>query len=187
MAESMANGGELGVIGLGKMGGGLALLAIERGMRIVGLSSGGAPDELKRAGLIEIEDLASFRKQLKPPRVVLLYIPAGRSVDEILHGLTQSLEPGDIVADGGNSYWGDSIRRYRRLRARGIQFVDVGMSGGVDGDRHGACFMVGGEREAVARLEPLLRALATDRGYVHAGPPGAGHFVKLVHMGSSSA
>src|SRR5690348_1684978 len=84
------------------MGGGLALLAIERGMRIVGLSSGGAPDELKRAGLI---DLASFREQLKPPRVVLLYIPAGRSVDEILHGLTQSLKPGDIVADGGNSYW----------------------------------------------------------------------------------
>jgi 6-phosphogluconate dehydrogenase len=179
----MANGGEFGVIGLGKMGGGLALLALERGMRVVGLSRGGAPDELKKAGLVEVEDFTGFGEQLKPPRVVLLYIPAGRAVDDILGGLTQSLEPGDIVADGGNSYWGDSIRRHRRLQARGIQFVDVGTSGGVDGARHGACFMVGGEREAVTRLAPLLRALATDRGYVHAGPPGAGHFVKLVHNG----
>jgi 6-phosphogluconate dehydrogenase len=162
----MANGGEFGVIGLGKMGGGLALLALERGMRVVGLSRGGAADELKKAGLVEVEALAGFREELKPPRVVLLYIPAGRAVDDILDGLTQSLEPGDIVADGGNSYWGDSIRRHRRLQAEGIEFVDVGTSGGVDGARHGACFMVGGEREAVVRLEPLLRVLATDLGYV---------------------
>lgn len=179
----MANSGEFGVIGLGKVGGGLALLALEKGMHVVGFSRGGAPDELKKAGLVEVEELACFREQLKPPRVVLLYILAGRAVDDILDHLTQSLGPGDIVADGGNSYWGDWIRRHRRLQPRGIHFVDVGTSGGVDGARHGACFMVGGERAAMVRLEPLLRALATERGYLHAGPPGAGHFVKLVHNG----
>jgi 6-phosphogluconate dehydrogenase len=114
---------------------------------------------------------------------VLPYIPAGPAADDVLDGLSNSLEPGDIVADGGNSSWGDSIRRHGRLRAKGIHFVDVGTSGGVDGAQHGPCFMVGGERDALARLEPLLRALATDQGYVHAGPPGAGHFVKLVHNG----
>jgi 6-phosphogluconate dehydrogenase len=176
----MRNGGEFGVIGLGKMGGGLALQALEKGFRVVGSSRDGARDDLKKAGLVEVANFDSFREQLKPPRVVLLYIPAGRAVDDILDGLAQSSEPGDIVADGGNSYWGDSIRRQRRLRTTGIQFVDVGTS---DGARHGACFMVGGERAAVTHVEPLLRALATDRGYVHAGPPGAGHFVKLVHNG----
>ena len=179
----MSDSGEFGVIGLGKMGGGLALQALEKGFRVVGSSRDRAPDELKEAGLVEIEDLALFRERLKPPRLVLMYIPAGRAVDDILDALTLSLEPGDIVADGGNSYWGDSIRRHHRLRTRGIQFIDVGTSGGVEGARHGACFMVGGERLAVTLVEPLLRALATDRGYVHAGPPGAGHFVKLVHNG----
>jgi NAD binding domain of 6-phosphogluconate dehydrogenase len=96
----MANGGEFGVIGLGKMGGGLALLALERGMRVVGLSRGGAADELKKAGLVEVEALAGFREELKPPRVVLLYIPAGRAVDDILDGLTQSLEPGVLSRMG---------------------------------------------------------------------------------------
>src|SRR4051812_21450431 len=101
----MTNGGEFGVIGLGKMGGGLALQALEKGFRVVGLSRDGAPDELKKTGLVEVEKLASFREQLKPPRMVLLYIPAGQGVDDILDGLAQSLEPGDVVADGGNSYW----------------------------------------------------------------------------------
>jgi 6-phosphogluconate dehydrogenase (decarboxylating) len=106
MAVSMTNGGEFGVIGLGKAGGELALQALEKGFRVVGLSRDGAHDELKEAGLVEIEDLAFFRERLKPPRLVLLYIPAGRAVDDILDGLTQSLERGDIVADGGNSYLG---------------------------------------------------------------------------------
>src|ERR1700736_624370 len=162
----MSDSGEFGVIGVCKMGGGLALQALEKGFRVVGSSRDRAPDELQEAGLVEIEDVALFPERLKPPRLVLMYIPAGRAVDDILDVLTQSLEPGDIVADGGNSYWGDSIRRHRRLQAEGIEFVDVGTSGGVDGARHGACFMVGGEREAVVRLEPLLRVLATDLGYV---------------------
>jgi 6-phosphogluconate dehydrogenase len=174
---------EFGVVGLGKIGGGLAHLALEKGMRIVGSSRSGAPQELLKAGLVEIKDVGAFHAQLRPPRIALLYIPAGAAVDTILDKLSTVLEAGDIVADGGNSYWGDSIRRHARLRGREIHFVDIGTSGGLPGARHGACFMVGGELEAVSRLEPLLKALATEGGYVHAGPPGAGHYVKLVHNG----
>jgi len=174
---------EFGVIGLGRMGGGLARLALEKGMRVVGASRSGAPRELVEAGLAQIRDFAAFRAELRAPRVVLLYIPAGPAVDSVLDKLAAALEPGDIVVDGGNSYWGDSIRRHARLRSRGLHFVDAGTSGGLAGARHGACFMVGGEREAVARVEPLLKALAVEGGYVHAGPPGAGHYVKLVHNG----
>jgi 6-phosphogluconate dehydrogenase len=174
---------EFGVIGLGRIGGGLARLALEKGMRVVGSSRSGAPPELVKAGLAEVAALGEFRAKLRPPRIVLLYVPAGPAVDTILDELSTVLEPGDIVADGGNSYWGDSIRRQARLRERQIHFIDVGTSGGLEGARHGACFMVGGERDPVSRLEPLLKALATQGGYVHAGPPGAGHFAKLVHNG----
>ena len=174
---------EFGVIGLGRMGGNLARQALGKGMRVVGLTREGAPADLLRAKLTEVHSPAEFRKQLAPPRAVFLYVPAGPAVDKLLDALAADLDRGDIIVDGGNSYWGDSIRRYRRLRERGIQFVDLGTSGGVDGALHGACFMAGGEREAVARLEPILQGLAVEGGYVHAGPPGSGHFVKLVHNG----
>jgi 6-phosphogluconate dehydrogenase len=104
-------------------------------------------------------------------------------VDSLLDELSGCLHRDDIVVDGGNSYWGDSIRRHQRLQAKGLHFVDVGTSGGIAGARHGTCFMVGGDPEPAARIEPVLRALATERGYVYAGPPGCGHFVKLVHNG----
>ena len=174
---------EFAVIGLGRIGGGLARLALEKGMRVVGSSRSGAPPELVKAGLVEVKALGELRAKLRPPRIVLLYVPAGPAVDAILDEVSTALEPGDIVVDGGNSYWGDSIRRHARLRERQLHFVDVGTSGGLEGARHGACFMVGGERDPVSRLEPLLKALATAGGYVHAGPPGAGHFAKLVHNG----
>lgn len=174
---------ELGIIGLGKIGGGLAHLALEKGLHVVGLSRSGASRELKDAGLVEAKSMPEFCEQLQAPRSVLLYIPAGPAVDSVLHDLAQRLQAGDIIADGGNSYWGDSIRRYQDLRGGHIHFVDVGTSGGVEGARHGACFMVGGEQEPVARIEPSLRALAVHGGYVHAGPPGSGHFAKLVHNG----
>jgi 6-phosphogluconate dehydrogenase len=174
---------ELGVIGLGRIGGGLAHQALEKGLRVVGASRSGAPKDLVQAGLEEIRDFAAFRERLARPRVVFLYVPAGPAVDKILDQLGKSLEAGDVVVDGGNSYWGDSIRRQRRLSELGLRFVDVGTSGGLEGARRGACFMAGGEREAVAIVEPILKALAVEGGYVHAGPPGAGHFVKLVHNG----
>jgi 6-phosphogluconate dehydrogenase len=174
---------EFGVVGLGRMGGNLARQALAKGMRVAGLTLEGAPADLLRAGLVEVRTAAEFRRHLAPPRAVFLYIPAGPAVDKLLDELAPQLEPGDILVDGGNSYWGDSIRRHHRLRERGVQLVDLGTSGGVEGALHGACFMAGGEREAVARIEPILLDLAVQGGYVHAGPPGSGHFVKLVHNG----
>jgi len=174
---------ELGVVGLGRMGGGLALQALERGMMVAGFARRGASEELRTAGLVEVDSLAGFRTALTPPRVVFIYVPAGPVVDHVIAELASALGPGDVVVDGGNSYWGDSIRRQRALAPRGLQLVDLGTSGGLHGARHGACFMAGGEAAAVARIEPILLALATRGGYVHAGGPGAGHFTKLVHNG----
>jgi 6-phosphogluconate dehydrogenase len=174
---------EVGVVGLGRMGGGLARLALEKGYRVVGLALGGAPEDLVGAGLVEVREIAGFRNKLQRSRVVLLYIPAGPGVDAVLDDLSSSLEPGDIVVDGGNSYWGDSIRRHDRLKAKGIDFVDLGTSGGVSGARAGACFMAGGDKDVIATIEPLFRSLSVPGGFVHAGPPGSGHFVKLVHNG----
>ena len=135
------------------------------------------------AGLVEVGSLAEFKAQLAPPRVVFLYIPAGPPVDQVLDYLAEQLDESDILVDGGNSYWGDSIRRHRRLKERGIHFVDLGTSGGIEGARNGACFMAGGEEEAIAEVEPIVRELSVEGGYVHAGPPGAGHFAKRVHNG----
>jgi 6-phosphogluconate dehydrogenase len=174
---------EIAIVGLGRMGAGLALQGMERGYRVAGYDVGDVPAELRQAGLIELAELDDIRGALSPPRAVLLYVPAGSVVDELLDRLGDVLEPDDLVVDGGNSYWGDSIRRHARLRDRGVRFCDLGTSGGISGARHGACFMIGGEREAVERVEPLLLELAVEGGYVHAGPPGAGHFTKLVHNG----
>src|SRR5262245_21671088 len=171
------------VIGLGKMGGGIAQHALTSGFSVYGLDKKPVSDELRRCGLIEAKTVASLASTLKPPRITLLYLPAGPLVDDMLGQLAGVLEPGDIVVDGGNSYWGDSIRRHARLKPAGIHFVDLGTSGGPSGALNGACFMAGGERDAVVILEPILRELAVTGGYVHAGGPGAGHFVKLVHNG----
>ncbi len=174
---------EYGVVGLGRMGGNLARQALEKGLRVVGFTRHGAPQDMIEAGLVEVRSFEDLKAQLSAPRAVFIYIPAGPAVDELLDNLAAQLDNGDVLVDGGNSYWGDSIRRHRRLKERGIRFVDLGTSGGVEGARRGACFMAGGEQEAITRVEPILLELATEGGYVHAGPPGAGHFTKLVHNG----
>jgi 6-phosphogluconate dehydrogenase len=174
---------EIGIVGLGRMGGGLALQALEKGVRVAGFTQGGARPELVEAGLAETSSLPALVAALAPPRAILVYVPAGAAVDEVLDGLAAAAEPGDVLVDGGNSYWGDSIRRAERLAARGLHLVDLGTSGGVDGARRGACFMAGGDAAAVARVEPILRDLAVAGGWVHAGGSGAGHFTKLVHNG----
>lgn len=174
---------EFGVVGLGKMGMNLSLDALQKGMRVAGYDTKGIPADLKQAGLVEVKGLDEFRNVLSPPRAVFLYIPAGPAVDSVLDELAGHLDKGDVLVDGGNSYWGDSIRRHDRLKQVGIEFVDLGTSGGVEGAREGACFMAGGEDGPVARIEPIVLGLATQGGYVHAGGPGAGHFVKLVHNG----
>lgn len=174
---------EFGIVGIGRMGGNLALQALEKGMRVVGFEPKKASEDILKAHLVEISSLDGFRNELSQTRAIFLYIPAGPVVDRVLDDLAGCLDKGDIIVDGGNSYWGDSIRRHERLKARGIQLVDLGTSGGIEGARHGACFMAGGEKEAVARIEPILMELAVKGGYVYAGPPGAGHFTKLVHNG----
>lgn len=179
----MANPLQFGVIGLGRMGGGLALQALQKKMLVAGFDIRGATSPLVAAGLKPLTQLQEFALELSPPRKIFLYVPAGSLLDELLEQLTPHLSPGDIVVDGGNSYWGDSIRRNARLKEKAIYFVDLGTSGGVEGALHGACFMVGGEKEAVAQLEPILRALAVPEGYAHAGGPGSGHFTKLIHNG----
>ena len=171
------------IVGLGKMGAGLAINAIEKGFTVAGVDTHTIPEDLKKAGLKAAADLKQLAALLPRPRFVMLYVPAGPPVDTALAQLSDVLEAGDIIADGGNSYWGDSIRRHARLKQKGIHFIDAGTSGGPSGARHGACFMIGGEAEPVASIEPILRKLAVDGGYVHAGKPGAGHFVKLVHNG----
>ncbi|HEX5057858.1 MAG TPA: NADP-dependent phosphogluconate dehydrogenase [Kofleriaceae bacterium] len=174
---------EIGVIGLGRMGGGLAIQAARKGIHVVGYDPLGHHPELQQAGVVPIRALADFVPALATPRAIFLYIPAGPDVDVLLDQLAKLLSRGDVIVDGGNSYWGDSIHRAKRLAALGIELVDAGTSGGIEGARHGACFMVGGSPAGVARVEPLLEELAVPGGYVHAGPPGAGHFTKLVHNG----
>jgi len=175
---------EYGVVGLGRMGGNLARQALEKGIRVVGFTRHGAPENMIEAGLTEVRSYEDLKAQLSPPRAVFVYIPAGPPVDEVLDDLAATLDAGDVLlVDGGNSSWGDSIRRHDRLKERGVHFVDLGTSGGFEGARNGACFMAGGEREAVELVEPVLLELTVEGGYVHAGPPGAGHFTKLVHNG----
>lgn len=174
---------EFAILGLGRMGGRLALNALEKGADVVGHTRSGARPEQFAAGLREIKDLAKLRDALKAPRVVFLYLPAGPVTENTLDQAADVLDPGDVLVDGGNSYWGDSLRRHARLAGRGLRFVDLGTSGGLAGARHGACFMAGGEKDAIAVVEPICRRMAVEGGFVHAGGPGAGHFVKLVHNG----
>lgn len=174
---------EFGVVGLGRMGANLSLQALEKGMRVVGFDIKGVSEELKKAGMVEVTSLEDFRGQMSLARPIFIYIPAGPIVDRVIDDIVPHMDEGDIIVDAGNSYWGDSIRRHRRLSGKGINFVDLGTSGGVEGARHGACFMAGGEKEPITRIEPILIELATPGGHVHAGPPGAGHFTKLVHNG----
>jgi len=174
---------EFGVIGLGRMGGNLARQALGKGMKVVGFDKGQIAEDLVKLGLVSIKSQEDFKTNLESPRVIFIYVPAGPIVDAIIDQLAGVLDKGDIIVDGGNSYWGDSIRRANRLKEKDIYLVDLGTSGGVDGARQGACFMAGGEKQAIDRIEPMLIQLATKDGYVHAGPPGAGHFTKLVHNG----
>jgi 6-phosphogluconate dehydrogenase len=172
-----------GVVGLGKMGSGVALNAIDHGYSVAAVDTHPISAEMQKAGVKAAENVEQLARLLTPPRLVMLYVPAGPPVDQVLDQLLGALDKGDIVADGGNSYWGDSLRRHARAKQQGISFIDVGTSGGPSGARAGACMMVGGDDEPIALIEPLLRNLAVPDGYLHVGGPGAGHFVKLVHNG----
>ena len=177
---------EFGIIGLGRMGTNLGLQAVEKGLRVVGFDPGidsGRQEELQRKGMQVSDEIEGLIERLRPPRIVFLYVPAGPTVDQVLTQLVELLNEGDVVVDGGNSHFRDSQVRHRRLARRGIGYVDCGTSGGPEGAREGACFMVGGERGPVEIVEPTLKTLAVPEGYIHVGGPGAGHFAKLVHNG----
>lgn len=174
---------KFGIIGMGKMGGSLALQALDKGYTVIGYDKSGVRDQLKAEALQNAMNVREFKHLLMGPRIIFIYVPAGKIVDAVISELSEILDVGDIIVDGGNSYWGDSVRRAQTLKEKGISFVDCGTSGGVEGARNGACFMVGGEEEAVKQVEPILRDLAVSGGFAHAGPSGSGHFVKLVHNG----
>jgi 6-phosphogluconate dehydrogenase len=174
---------KLGIIGLGKMGSNLAIQAYEKKIKVIGKSRSKKP-ELQKIGITLVDkyqDLVSF---LDKPRVIYLSLPAGPTVDSVLEELGKFLEKGDVVMDGGNSFYLDSIRREKEMWQSEIYFLDCGTSGGLEGARHGACFMVGGKASGIKIAEPILKKLSiNDDAYVHTGEPGSGHFVKLVHNG----
>ncbi len=174
---------ELGIIGLGRMGGQITLQALEREIRVVGLTKDGCPSELKATDMICAPSYRELAEKLATPRKILIFVPAGPAVDQVLEDLCSHLDADDIVLDGGNSYYRDSMSRYERLKKKNLHFIDLGSSGGPSGARHGACFMLGGDREPVKTVRPILEKLAVPEGVFHAGPPGAGHFAKLVHNG----
>ena len=175
---------KIGMVGLGRMGGNMAQRLVEGGHEVVGFNrSSQAVEKLVDLGGIGASSVEDLVSKLEPPRVVWAMVPAGRPTSATIETLTGLLDRDDVIVDGGNSRYTDSIERARRLSDKGIHFVDAGTSGGIWGLREGYCLMVGASPDAFARLEPVLRTLAPEDGYAHVGPPGAGHFVKMVHNG----
>jgi 6-phosphogluconate dehydrogenase len=172
---------KVGFVGLGRMGGNLAQHAIEKGHSVAGFTRSGVPEALVSHGVEPAASLEQLVQKLPPPRVVLVYVPHGDATEGAVGQLLDLLARGDVLADGGNSHWQESVRRAEKAAARGVAFLDVGTSGGIEGARRGACFMVGGPLDAFRRVEPLLRDLAVPEGVALVGPAGAGHFAKLIH------
>jgi 6-phosphogluconate dehydrogenase len=193
---------QIGVIGLGRMGGNITRRLIQNGHEAVVYDhDANAIATLRQDGAIGAAGIDKLVKQLEPPRAVWLMLPAGKITEDTIDQLAELLAPGDIIIDGGNTFWKDDVRRAKKLKERAIHYVDVGTSGGIWGLERGYCMMIGGAKEVVAHLDPLFKALApglgnaprtlgrdgrdprAELGYIHAGPHGAGHFVKMVHNG----
>jgi 6-phosphogluconate dehydrogenase len=173
---------KLGFVGLGRMGGNMVQRLLRGGHGIVAFARGAdAVREAVSHGAVGASSLEDIVAKLPPPRVIWLMIPAGKPVDESIAALKPRLSRGDVVVDGGNSRFTESVRRAAELSASGIGFVDSGTSGGVWGLDNGYCLMVGGALEHVRAVEPALKTLAPPDGYAHVGAAGAGHYVKMVH------
>jgi 6-phosphogluconate dehydrogenase len=177
---------QVGIVGLGRMGANMAARLVEHGHRVAGFDrSSDALSRAKGEGIDPAATLDALVAAVEAPRVIWLMVPAGAPVDTTIESLTPLLARGDLIVDGGNSWYRDSMRRAASLQQRGIAYVDAGVSGGVWGRKEGYALMLGGTEDAVERLRPIAEALApaTDRGWGHVGPSGAGHFVKMVHNG----
>ena len=194
---------QIGVIGLGRMGGNISRRLMKSGHHCVVFDANAKPREvLAKEGATAVQSLEDMVKSLKEkPRAIWVMLPAGRITEDTVEHLSGLLEPDDIIIDGGNSFYKDDIRRAKKLTEKRIRYVDCGTSGGIWGIERGYCMMIGGPKQAVDRLDPIFSALApglgniprtpgrdkgdtrAERGYIHAGPSGAGHFVKMVHNG----
>ena len=177
---------ELGMIGLGRMGGNMVLRLLRGGHRVVAYDpSAEAVQKVVKEGATGVTSIKELVSRLNKPRAVWMMAPAGEPTETTLSTLTGYLSLNDVVIDGGNANYKDSMRRAASLATKGLFFLDVGVSGGIWGLTEGYCLMVGGDPAAYERLEPVFRTLAPapDRGYGHIGPSGAGHFVKIVHNG----
>ncbi len=193
---------QLGIIGLGRMGGNIARRLMLNGHETVVFDRNtDFVTTLAAEGAKGVADLPALVAGLQQPRAVWVMLPAGAPTEETIDALSQLLEPGDVIIDGGNTYYKDDIRHGRDLAQKGLKYIDVGTSGGVWGLERGYCMMIGGDADEVLRLDPLFAALApgmgsiprtkdrvasddrAERGYIHAGPAGAGHFVKMIHNG----
>jgi 6-phosphogluconate dehydrogenase len=193
---------QLGMVGLGRMGGNIVQRLMRHGHScVVYDKSADAVAALAGKGATGSKNLGDLAAKLQPPRTVWLMLPAGRITDDAVNELGDALSAGDVVIDGGNSFYKDDVRRARALKPKGIHYLDVGTSGGIWGLERGYCLMIGGDKAAVDRLDPIFSALAPgpgniertagrdgrdprpERGYMHCGPSGAGHFVKMIHNG----
>ncbi len=177
---------QLGLIGLGKMGGNMAERLRLGGHQVVGFDfNADAVAKLSATGNVGVSTLDALVQNLKGRRAIWIMVPQGNPVDQTIAKLEPLLNPGDILIDGGNSNYKDSMRRQKEETAKGFQFVDVGTSGGVWGLKEGYSMMIGGDKEPVEYLRPIFETLApaADKGWGHVGPGGAGHFVKMIHNG----
>ncbi|MEP6989448.1 MAG: phosphogluconate dehydrogenase (NAD(+)-dependent, decarboxylating) [bacterium] len=175
---------QLAMIGLGKMGGNMTERLVRAGHQVVAYDRDAATvAKYKDVGAAPAKDLADIVRQLSGPRIVWIMVPSGQPTDDTIEALAGLLSPGDIIIDGGNSNYKDTMARAERLAAKHLHLIDSGTSGGVWGLANGYCLMVGGEDEQVTRCEPIFLALAQEGGYAHMGPTGSGHYVKMVHNG----
>ena len=165
---------KLGMIGLGRMGSGMTARLEAHGHTVQ------TYDPSVDSTADSLEELVS---QLEPPRALWMMVPAGQITDETFGQLLELVDPDDVIVDGGNSNWESSQEKHAAAQAKGVHFVDVGVSGGIWGLEIGFCLMAGGEQEPVSRLAPIFEALAPENGWAHVGEPGAGHFTKMVHNG----
>jgi 6-phosphogluconate dehydrogenase len=173
---------KLAMIGLGRMGGSMTERLLKAGHAVVAYApDAAAVAEAEKRGAIGAHSVEEVVRKLEPPRVVWLMIPVGPPVEETINALRPLLARGDIIVDGGNSRFTDSVRRAGELAAAGIGFVDAGTSGGVWGLKDGYCLMIGGDAEHIQKVEPVFKTLAPPEGYAHVGRAGAGHYTKMIH------